>query len=194
MKPTRFLVGAALATALCLVTFEASAAQAPSFLLRTLNTQRGVPATVSLAAYVGDDALEDCTALVVYFFSPSDPGWQGDLEFLAYTFNKLNSKGMRAVAVLMDPRAQAKAKAGLRGVKFPVAVDKKRKISKRYGVTKAPGLFVVNSDAQITLAATGFEEDLDEFLTSAVKKTMPIIDMKTAAMPKQSMASFSARS
>jgi len=172
MKPVRFIVGVALAAGLCLAPIAVSAAQAPGFLARTLNTQRGIPPAVSLAMYVGDDALEDCTALVLYFFSTSDPGWQGDLEFLGYSFNKLNRKGMRTIAVLMNAGAKGKVKGALRGIKFPVAVDKKRKISKRYGVSKAPGLFIVNSDAQITVAASGFEEDLDEFLTSAVKKTM----------------------
>ena len=100
--------------------------------------------------------------VLIAFFKISCPTCQYTFPFL----QRLAGSAAPVVGICQDVRRKAEGFNREFGITFPVLLDSEDKnypVSNAYGITHVPSLFLIEPDARVTLASTGFARtDLEE--------------------------------
>lgn len=138
--------------------------------------QGGMPAPVFTLAdgeennYSLADALRNGPVLAA-FFKISCPVCQFTFPFLQRLYETYGNSQVTIWGVSQDNPADTRKFLKECGVKFPALIDAKGyKVSKQYGLTNVPSIFLIEPDGKIRTASTGFAKRDLESIASEVAK------------------------
>ncbi|MGO8786621.1 MAG: peroxiredoxin family protein [Terriglobia bacterium] len=121
---------------------------APSFELITTTSERR-----SL-----QEALTNGPVLLA-FFKVSCPTCQYTFPFLERVYQQLREPGVQIWGIVQDKAQDGARFASTYGVTFPILIDDSPyKVSRAYGLTHVPSLFLVKPDGQIEISGEGFSK------------------------------------
>jgi thiol-disulfide isomerase/thioredoxin len=152
---------------------------APSFTLPTMNASAAGATRVSLYDYVGPEAEDPGSKLVVLSFFASWCGpCQKEIPFLVRLDREYREKGLRVVAVNIDrePSGIDKAKAQVlaAGVRYPVLSDRFNITTLRYLGEKAPlpSVFLIARDGNVLRIERGYTKDASSLVLMEVRNRL----------------------
>lgn len=97
--------------------------------------------------------------ILLAFFKISCPTCQFTFPFLERLHQQLREEGVQIWGVVQDKAPDGAKFASTYGVTFPVLVDDSPyKVSRAYGLTHVPTLFLVNRDGRIGISSEGFSK------------------------------------
>ncbi len=121
---------------------------APVFELSTITGER-----LSLAQGVGRGPV------LLAFFKVSCPTCQFTFPFLDRLYIQLQKQNVQIWGIVQDNAKDAAQFAAKFGVTFPILIDDSPyKVSREYGISHVPSLFLVNSDGQVEIFSDGFSK------------------------------------
>lgn len=98
--------------------------------------------------------------LVLAFYKAECPTCQFTLPYLQKIYSETGSGGWELWGISQDDPEETRKFAERYGIGFDLLVDPYPfEVSSRYGLQFVPGIFVVQSDAKITLSDFGFSKD-----------------------------------
>jgi len=129
------------------------------------NLQDPSGAPVSLRKSLGKKSV------IVALFKVGCPTCQYAFPFL----ERLHQKGVKVVGISQDSAKDTRDFANRHGVTFPLAIDTPGyAISKAYGITTVPSMFVVDKDGSIRYVAEGWvRKDFEELARIAAGAPAP---------------------
>jgi peroxiredoxin len=115
--------------------------------------------------------------VIVALFKVGCPTCQYAFPFL----ERLHQKGVKVVGISQDSAKDTRDFANQFGVTFPVAIDAPGyTISKAYGITTVPSMFVVDEDGSIRYVTEGWvRKDFDELARIASGEAAPPVIFKS---------------
>jgi thiol-disulfide isomerase/thioredoxin len=149
---------------------------APSFTLRALNPDKAGAPSVSLDRFVGTEAEDPGSRLVLlsFFASWCEP-CQKEMPFLVQLDRMYREQGLRVLAVSIDQEEPAIEKARKQitaaGVTYPVLSDRFNFLARRYLGEKAPlpSVFLIGRDGNVTRIERGYAKEAPSFLLAEVQ-------------------------
>jgi peroxiredoxin len=97
--------------------------------------------------------------VLLAFFKISCPTCQFTFPFLERLHRQMGAQGLRIWGVVQDKAPDAARFATAYGVTFPILVDDPPyKVSRAYGLSHVPSLFLVQADGQIEISGDGFSK------------------------------------
>ena len=127
--------------------------------------------------------------VLLAFFKVSCPTCQFTFPFLQRLYLQLGEHNVQVWGVVQD-RAQDGAKfAAAFGLTFPILVDDSPyRVSRAYGLTHVPSLFLVKPDGRIEVFSEGFCKaevvSIQESLAKALSATPPGLFLPTERIPE----------
>jgi peroxiredoxin len=95
--------------------------------------------------------------VLLAFFKVSCPTCQYTFPFLQRLHQQLREKGLQTWGIVQDSAQDGARFASTFGVTFPVLVDESNyKISRSYGLSHVPSIFLVKQDGRIEIFSEGF--------------------------------------
>ena len=151
---------------------------APSFELATTTGER-----LSLS-----EALTNGPVLLA-FFKVSCPTCQYTFPFLERIYQQLRERGGQIWGIVQDKAQDGARFAGTYGVTFPVLIDDSPyRVSRAYGLTHVPSLFLVKPDGQIEISGEGFSKadllSVQSSLAQTLAATPPPLFLPTERIPE----------
>ena len=144
---------------------------APSFRLPVYNAKAFGETSVSVDQYVGLEATDKKTKVLLVSFMASFCGpCRKEMPVLQALHEKHRADGLRVMMVAIDTEAEGQKKVeelvAENKVTFPVAKDRFNIVARRWLGTKSPlpSLFIVRPDATIASVHRGYSEDGAELL------------------------------
>jgi peroxiredoxin len=136
-------------------------ATAPNFQLTTTTGER-----LSL-----QEALAGGPILLA-FFKVSCPTCQFTFPYLERLYRQLREPGVRIWGIVQDKSADGVQFAQTMGITFPILIDDSPyEVSRAYGLTHVPSLFLTEPDGRIELSSEGFSRaDLQAIQNSLAQK------------------------
>lgn len=107
-------------------------------------------------------SLRDALArgpLLLIFFKVSCPTSKFTLPYVERLYQHVLPHGGQALGVSQDASAPTRRFAQDCGVSFPVVIDEEPyRVSRQFGLSYVPSLFVIGADGRITMAFDGFSK------------------------------------
>jgi peroxiredoxin len=103
--------------------------------------------------------------VLVTFYKVSCPVCQLTLPFL----ERISNKRLQIVAISQDDVSATNSFAKTFGIKMPTLLDSQESgypVSKAFGITHVPSLFLIETDGTISYAGTGFQKTEMEALSA----------------------------
>ncbi len=95
--------------------------------------------------------------VLLAFFKDDCPTSRYTLPFLGRIHRALAGRGVRMFGVSQDGSETARACAGAAGIEFPVLLDDgDYRVSRAYGLTTVPSLFLIGGEGRVRRALAGF--------------------------------------
>ena len=158
----------------------------------TLSAGKTAP-TFQLATTTGErlslpEALASGPVLLA-FFKVSCPTCQFTFPFLQRLYQQLREQGVQIWGVVQDKAQDGARFAATYGVTFPILIDDSPyKVSRAYGLTHVPSLFLVKPDGRIEISSEGFcKADLlaiQKSLAQLLSATPPALFLPTERIPE----------
>lgn len=160
---------------------------APMFRLPVYNPQPGGPTVVGLDRFVGPDAQDKDTKVVLLSFMASFCApCKKELPYLQQLQEKYRARGLRVISVSIDTEAEGQKQVSeliaKNGISFPVLKDRFNLVARRWLGLKSPlpSVFLVKPDGTISASHRGYSEDIARVLESEVLSALGV----TATAPK----------
>ena len=117
--------------------------------------------TFQLATTTGEHlSLQEALAggpVLLAFFKVSCPTCQFTFPFLQRLYQQLREQGVQTWGIVQDKAQDGARFADTFGVAFPILIDDSPyKVSRAYGLTHVPSLFLVKPDGRIETSSEGF--------------------------------------
>jgi peroxiredoxin len=151
---------------------------APSFQLPTTTGER-----LSLP-----EALARGPVLLA-FFKVSCPTCQFTFPFLQRLYEQLREQGVQTWGIAQDKAADGVRFAAAFGITFPILVDNSPyKVSRAYGLTHVPSLYLIQPDGRIEISGEGFcKADLlaiQQSMAQSLSATPPALFLPSERIPE----------
>lgn len=172
---------------------------APTFRLPVYNPKEFGESSVALDSYVGFEATDKKTKVLVVSFMASFCGpCKKEMPYLQTLHTKYRDAGLRIMEVAIDtePEGQKKVEDLIaeNKVTFPVAKDRFNIVARRWLGTQSPlpSLFFVKPDGTISEVHRGYSQDGAEVLASSltqilgvpVEKPAPVVEKAPEPVPE----------
>jgi peroxiredoxin len=127
--------------------------------------------------------------ILLTFFKVSCPTCQFTFPFLQRMYSQLSTRKVQIWGIVQDDPQDAKEFAKAFGINFPILIDEPPyKISRSYGLTHVPSLFLVNADGSIESSVEGFAkadlEGIQRTLAQRLSATPPALFLPTEKIPQ----------
>ena len=128
--------------------------------MATLSAGKIAP-TFQLATTTGENlSLQQALGkgpVLLAFFKVSCPTCQFTFPFLQRVYQQLREKGVQVWGIVQDPAPDAARFATAFGVTFPILIDDSPyKVSRAYGLSHVPSMFLVKKDGHIEIFSESF--------------------------------------
>jgi peroxiredoxin len=126
--------------------------------------------------------------VLLAFFKVGCPTCQFTFPFLERIHQQLRSSGVQILGIVQDSAADATGFARTYGVTFPVLVDAPAyKVSRAYGLTHVPSLFLIKADGVVEMFSDGFSKAdllaIHKSLAGLLSATPPALFLPTERIP-----------
>jgi peroxiredoxin len=123
------------------------------------------------------------------FFKVSCPTCQFTFPFLERIYRQLREQGVQIWGVVQDKAEDGARFAATFGVTFPILIDDSPyKVSRTYGLTHVPSLYLVKADGRIEMSSEGFCKadllDIQKSLAQLLSATPPALFLPTERVPE----------
>jgi peroxiredoxin len=151
---------------------------APHFQLATTTGER----------YSLSEALARGPVLVA-FFKVSCPTCQFTFPFLERLHEQLRAEGVQTWGIVQDKAQDGARFAAAFGITFPILIDDSAyKVSRAYGLTHVPSIFLVKPDGSIEISSEGFSKAdllaIQRSLAQSLSATPPTLFLPTERIPE----------
>lgn len=163
---------------------------APPFRVPVYNQRAFGEASVGLDSYVGPDAADKKTKVLVVSFMAS---WCGpckkEMPYLQTLYDEHRDKGLRVMLIAIDTDAEGQKKVDelieLNKVTFPVGRDRFNIVARRWLGTQSPlpSLFFVRPDGTVSSVHRGYSKDGAEVLAAELERELGVKVSKPAPEP-----------
>jgi thiol-disulfide isomerase/thioredoxin len=180
----RHLVVAALTLSSLALADDELAAEgrsAPMFRLPVYNAKEFGESSVGVDRYVGPEATDKNTKVLVVSFMASFCGpCKKEMPYLQSLHEKYKDKGLRVMMVAIDKEEDGQKKVAdliaLNKVTFPVLKDRFNIVARRWLGDKSPlpSLFMVKPDGVVSVVHRGYSEDASKELLADVEKALQL--------------------
>jgi phosphate/phosphite/phosphonate ABC transporter binding protein len=144
--------------------------EAPPFSVRDLDRKM-----FSLSQHVGDAPQEPRKAMLMAFFATWCEPCKAELPILKRIRDRWSDKGVELVHVgLSQGDKELKPFVAEKGIDWRVLGDSFGLVSRRYGVTKLPHLFIVDAKGRIGFQHRGIAPNLEDLLEGEIARTLGI--------------------
>ena len=120
------------------------------------------------------DALLEKGPVVAAFFKISCPVCQFTFPFLQRLYQRYGDDGVTFLGISQDDAKATASFASEYGATFPVVLDEKEKgyrVSKAYGLTSVPTIFLIDADGKVRISSMGFvKADLEKIATELAER------------------------
>lgn len=160
--------------------------------MQTLRAGKTAP-TFQLAATTGERlSLSEALAsghVLLAFFKVACPVCQFTFPLLQRMYEQMRQKGVQIWGVVQDKAPDGTRFAAAYGVTFPILVDDSPyKVSRAYGLTHVPSLFLIKPDGVVEIFSDGFSKaDLlavQKSLARSLSATPPTLFLPTESIPE----------
>ncbi|HXW15775.1 MAG TPA: TlpA disulfide reductase family protein [Terriglobia bacterium] len=127
--------------------------------------------------------------VLLAFFKVSCPTCQFTLPFLERLHEQLGAEGVQTWGIVQDKAQDGARFAATFGLTFPILIDDSPyKVSRAYGLTHVPSIFLVKPGGSIEISSEGFcKADLlavQSTLAKMVSSTPPALFLPTERIPE----------
>jgi peroxiredoxin len=127
--------------------------------------------------------------VLLAFFKVSCPTCQFTFPFLDRIYRQLREQGVQVWGIVQDNAQDGARFASTFGVTFPILVDDSPyKVSRSYGLTHVPSLFLVQQDGRIEIFSEGFGKadllNIQRSLAQSLSATPPALFLPTEKIPE----------
>ena len=127
--------------------------------------------------------------VLLAFFKVSCPTCQFTFPFLERIYQQLSGKGVQVWGVVQDKAPDAARFAATYKVTFPILVDDAPySVSRQYGLSYVPTLFLVDPDGRISIASEGFAKAdvlaIQRSLAESLSATPPTLFLPAEKIPE----------
>jgi thiol-disulfide isomerase/thioredoxin len=164
-------------------------AAAPTFRLPVYNAKEFGETTVALESFVGPEATDKKTRVLVVSFMASFCGpCKKEMPFLQTLHEKHRADGLRIMMVAIDTEAEGQKKVeeliAENKVTFPVGKDRFNIVARRWLGSKSPlpSLFFVKPDGTVASVHRGYSSDGAEVLADELSTTLGVKVEKPVAV------------
>ncbi len=154
---------------------------APTFRLPVYNQRAFGEASVGLDGYVGAEAADKKTKVLVVSFMASFCGpCKKEMPYLQKLHEENKDKGLRVMMVAIDSEPEGQKKIDelieLNKVTFPVAKDRFNIVARRWLGTKSPlpSLFFVRPNGTVASVHRGYSQDGAEVLAAELERELGV--------------------
>lgn len=151
---------------------------APAFSLRAYNEEIAVRLTktpqVSLNHFVGFGAEQTRKAVLLAFAARwNDKSWK-ELAVFQRLYKKFKDSGLMILVVCIDRNDTQLVYESLdkEKVTFPVLRDRFQVVSRRYGISQLPTLFLIDKEGKIVSMGEAYQEDVESYLEEELKRIL----------------------
>ncbi|MFO0595987.1 MAG: TlpA disulfide reductase family protein [Myxococcaceae bacterium] len=165
---------------------------APTFRLPVYNPKEFGEATVAIDTYVGAEATDKKTkVLVVSFMASFCQPCKKEMPYLQTLHEKYRDAGLRIMSVAIDSEADGQKKVeeliAENKVTYPVAKDRFNIVARRWlgNQSPLPSLFFVKPDGTVSSVHRGYSSDGAEVLAEELGKVLGVkVDRPVAVVEK----------
>lgn len=154
---------------------------APAFRLPVYNQRAYGEAAAGLDSFVGADATDKKTrVLVVSFMASWCAPCKKEMPYLQKLYDENKDKGLRVMLIAIDTEAEGQKKVEelieLNKVTFPVGKDRFNIVARRWLGTQSPlpSLFFVRPDGTVSSVHRGYSSDGAEVLAGELEKILGV--------------------
>jgi len=127
--------------------------------------------------------------VLLAFFKVACPTCQYTFPFLQRLYEQLREQGVQSWGIVQDKAQDGARFAATFGVTFPILIDDSPyKVSRAYGLTHVPSLFLVKRNGRIELSSEGFcKADLltiQRSLAQTLATTPPALFLPSDGIPE----------
>ena len=160
--------------------------------MQTLRAGKTAP-TFQLATTTGERlSLSEALAsgpVLLAFFKVACPVCQFTFPFLQRMYEQMRQKGVQIWGVVQDKAPDGTRFATTYGVAFPILIDDSPyKVSRAYGLTHVPSLFLIKPDGVVEIFSDGFSKAdllaLQQSLARFLFATPPSLFLPTESIPE----------
>ncbi len=163
---------------------------APMFRLPVYNAKTAGTTVLGLDRFVGPDAADKETRVVLMSFMASFCGpCKKEMPYLESLYEKHKAKGLRVVMVSIDTEAEGQKIVDelieKNKVTFPVLKDRFNLVARRYLGTQSPlpSVFMVKPDGVVSAVHRGYNEEASLALASEVESALGLKKEAAAKVP-----------
>ncbi len=149
---------------------------APTFRLPVYNAKEFGAPSVGLDQFVGSDATDKNTKVLIVSFMASFCGpCKKEMPYLVSLYDKNKDKGLRVMMVAIDKDEEGQKKVSdliaQNKVSFPVLKDRYNIVARRWLGTQSPlpSLFMVKPDGTVGVVHRGYSDDISQTLAKEVE-------------------------
>ena len=104
-------------------------------------------------------------AVLLFFWATWCPFCTGELPQLQKRYAEMKSKGIEVLAIdIAEPTEKVARFVSMKGVKFPVLLDKDNKVANSYGLVGVPTYVLIDSQGKIRFQGNSLPDDYTQFL------------------------------
>ena len=127
--------------------------------------------------------------VLLAFFKVSCPVCQFTFPFLERIHHHLRAQGVQIWGIVQDKAEDGRRFAADYGVAFPILVDlAPYAVSRAYGLTHVPTLFLVDTEGRVEIASEGFSKadllGIQKSLGQTLSATPPALFLPTERIPE----------
>ena len=127
--------------------------------------------------------------VLLAFFKVSCPTCQFTFPFLERLHQQLREQGVQTWGIVQDKAQDGARFATTFGVTFPILIDgSPYKVSRAYGLTHVPSIFLVKPDSSIEISSEGFSKAdllaIQRSLAQLLSATPPALFLPTERIPE----------
>lgn len=164
---------------------------APKFRLPVYNSKPVGAAVLGLERFVGPDASDKETRIVLLSFMASFcPPCKKEMPHLQSLHERYRERGLRVLMVSIDTEAEGQKiideLIAQHGITFPVLKDRFNIVARRWLGTQSPlpSVFLVRPDATVAAVHRGYSEESISAITAEVEAAIGVKAGGTAAKAK----------
>ena len=127
--------------------------------------------------------------VLLAFFKVSCPTCQFTFPFLERLYQQLHDQGVQMWGVVQDKARDGARFAATYGVTFPILIDDSPyEVSRAYGLTHVPSLFLVDPEGRVEISSEGFSKTdlmaIQRSLAQELSATPPSLFLPTERIPE----------
>lgn len=151
---------------------------APAFSLRAYNEDVAIRLSknpqITLNTFVGYGAEQPRKALLLGFGAWWDEKSWKELATFQRLYKKFKDSGVMVIMISLDRNDPQLVYESIdkEKVQFPVLRDRFQVVSRRYGVSKLPTVFLIDKDGKIVSMGEAYKDDVEAYLDSEIRRLL----------------------